>query len=611
MNGIERVKGRGRGVVCNPVDLPYRFQDFARGPWRAVFREAADPSIVRFRDRYYLFASMSGGYWHSDDLVSWQFHAEPLLPAGDYAPDVREVDGALYVTASSKKASPILRSTAPLTDGFERVANGAFPYWDPNVFQDDDGRVYLYWGCSNSEPVRGVQVDPATLQPIGEPVELLGGDPGSHGWERPGESNRTTAPATLREKLSARLFGTHSQTPYIEGAWMTKRDGRYYLQYAGPGTEYNVYADGYYTGPTPLGPFESSPDSPFSSKPGGFITGAGHGSTFQDGHGNWWHAATMRISVNHHFERRIGIFPAGFDDDGALFCNQNFGDYPTVVPDRRIDPWNDAHAGWMLQSYRASAEATSSAPGHGPALAVDEDIRTWWAAAGNEPGESLTIDLVSARLVHAVQVNVAEHKVARAKPRRLRHDPDYSAAAFRSIDASDHPVTYLLEASFDGTSWSVLHDGRAESADAPHRLVVLPEAAKYRHFRITGQQTPWNSVFAVSGLRVFGLDQRPAPLAVEPVVRRTEPRSALVRWEPIAGADGYNVRYGRHPERLYHSWQVWGENELDLSTLNAGEHYWVAVDAYNAGGVTAGIPLAVPPLSSTDAHSLTAEETAP
>ena len=80
----------------------------------------------------------------------------------------------------------------------------------------------------------------------------------------------------------------------IEGAYVNKVDGRYYLQYAGPGTQFNTYADGCYVGDGPLGPFEYDPHSPFSSKPGGFITGAGHGSTFQDRHGNWWHVATMR-----------------------------------------------------------------------------------------------------------------------------------------------------------------------------------------------------------------------------------------------------------------------------------------------------------------------------
>ena len=77
-------------------------------------------------------------------------------------------------------------------------------------------------------------------------------------------------------------------TPFIEGSWMTKHAGHYYLQYGAPGTEYNVYATGVYVGDDPLGPFTYAPYNPVAYKPGGFVQGAGHGNTFQDVHGNWW-----------------------------------------------------------------------------------------------------------------------------------------------------------------------------------------------------------------------------------------------------------------------------------------------------------------------------------
>ena len=581
-------------VFCNPLDLAYRYQDFAGGPLRAVFREAADPSVVRFNDRFFMFASMSGGYWHSSNLVQWQFEAAPDLPAGDYAPDVREVDGALVVTSSRRKpGSPIFRSRDPLTEGFERVGESAFAWWDPNLFQDDDGRAYLYWGCSNVEPLRGVEVDAATLAPLGEPTDVLSGQPESHGWERNGEDNRMAPPRTLRERFSAKVFGTHSTAPYLEGAWMTKRDETYYMQYAGPGTEYNVYADGYYTGSSPLGPFRPSPHSPFSSKPGGFITGAGHGSTFQDAYGNWWHAATMRVSVNHRFERRLGIFPAGFDDEGVLFCNQIFGDYPTVAPTGPVDPWTGTQTGWMLQSYRARTSATSSAPGHGPELAADEDVRTWWVAGSADPGQALTLDLREARLVHAVQVNVADHQLNRHKPRRSRRGPDEQPAALRAVHPQDHPVRYVLEGSRDGVDWRVLHDGRVDRSDRPHRLVVLPDAEMLRFLRVTGVSVPWDAPFALSGVRVFGHHDVAAPEPITPHAVRTGPLDAAVSWSASAGADGYNVRYGLSKDRLYHSWQVWGAERLSLSTLNAGLGYWVAVDSFGPGGVTRGYPIFV------------------
>jgi xylan 1,4-beta-xylosidase len=583
------------GVFCNPLDLEYRYQDFARGPLRAVFREAADPSVVRFQDRFYMFASMSGGFWHSADLREWTFQLAPDLPAGDYAPDVREVDGALIVTASRRKpGSPVFRSTDPLGTGFEQISASAFAWWDPNLFQDIDKRTYLYWGCSNVEPLRGREVARDTLRPLGEPVDVLFGDVERHGWERNGENNVMAPPVTLGEKFSAKVFGTHTPSPCLEGAWMTRHKGRYYFQYAGPGTEYNVYADGYYTAPSPLGPFTPSPHSPFSSKPGGFITGAGHGSTFQDAHGNWWHAATMRISVNHRFERRLGIFPAGFDDEGVLFCNQTFGDYPIRVPDGPFDPWEGANTGWMLQSYRAHTVASCSAPGHGPELAVDEDVRTWWVAATNSPGETLTVDLEQPRDVHAIQVNTADHELKRRKPRRPRRGPDEQPIALRAVHPQDHPVRYLLEASLDGEEWTVLHDGRTDDSDRPHRLIVTDEPRSFRLVRITGVASPWDAPLAISGIRVFGHRAVPAPEQVVGAVRRVGPLDADVSWTAAAGADGYNVRYGLHPERLYHSWQVLGAESLRLSTLNAGHDYWIAVDSYGPGGVTAGEPALLP-----------------
>ena len=91
---------------------------------------------------------------------------------------------------------------------------------------------------------------------------------------------------------------------------MTKHGGRYYLQYACPGTEFNVYADGVYVSESPLGPFAPAENNPFSMKPGGFMRGAGHGSTVEDKNGAWWHAATMQISMNHSFERRVGLWRA-------------------------------------------------------------------------------------------------------------------------------------------------------------------------------------------------------------------------------------------------------------------------------------------------------------
>src|SRR5580658_1075753 len=66
---------------CNPLDLDYRFQ--LDEPSR---REAADPAVVLFDNEYWLFASKSGGYWHSTNFQNWTFVAGTNLPIEDYAP---------------------------------------------------------------------------------------------------------------------------------------------------------------------------------------------------------------------------------------------------------------------------------------------------------------------------------------------------------------------------------------------------------------------------------------------------------------------------------------------------------------------------------------------
>jgi xylan 1,4-beta-xylosidase len=570
------------GIICNPLNLSYRYQDLRpMTGGRTVHREAADPSVIRYRGRFYLFASMSAGFWHSTDLHHWEYRASNKLPALDYAPDVREVNGALFVSASRQTDSPFFRSENPLADDFTLV-NPGFPFWDPHLFQDDDA-VYFYWGCSNKEPITAVRVDPDTMDRIGEPVPLFGGDPEQHGWEQVGENHVKTEPTTELAKVIAEYLG---DAPFIEGAWMTRHNGTYYLQYAAPGTEWNTYADGYYTASSPLGPFEYAPNSPFSAKPGGFVTGAGHGSTFTDEHGNWWHASTVRISVHHEFERRVGLFPAGFDADGILFCNQNFGDYPTIVPDRRVDPWTGTFAGWMLQSFRAKTTASSAAEGHGPELAVNENIRTWWTAATARSGEWLQADLGGERTVTAIQLNLADHDLATHAPELA--DGAEAAGAWRAIYPDLQPTEVLIEVSSDGEQWHTVSDNRGSGEDTPHAFVVLEPARRARFVRVTAGRMPFDGPISISGLRVFGTGDGSAPTAAAARARRVDDRTARIEWDPCETAHGYNVRYGIAPDKLYHSWLLYEQNDLDLRSLNAGSDYWVAVDSFNENGITPG-----------------------
>lgn len=573
-------------TFCNPLDLPYRYQiKIAPGKKNEkIFREAADPTLILFKDTYLLFASMSAGFWYSDDMVSWQFKATPELPCEDYAPDVREIDGQVVFCASKRGAKcTFFRSADPVHEPFEPVAT-TLEFWDPDLFQDDDGRVYLYWGCDSKNPTYGVELNRETFEPLGEPVAIVTGAPARHGWERKGENNHMGAPKSFMEGMIRLYTGTK---PFVEGSYMTKNQGLYYYQYAAPGTESNIYADGVYVGKSPLGPFEYQEWNPFSQVPGGFMTGTGHGSTFQDKAGNWWHAATMRISVNENFERRVGIFPCFFDEEGTLWCDQRFATYPQELPEGKRAFVSKPAA--MLISRKASVRASSAEAGHGPELCSNEDCRSFWAASANDVAPWLELDLGKVCEMRAVQLNMADYAI----PESGIPEEDFvdSGAYFkRIIKGEDQELRYVLEASLDGASWDVLLDTSDGKSDRPHAYVELGSGAAYRYVRVRDIVAPLDGRAAVSGLRVFGVESGTAPAQVGAVnVRRTEKGlSAKLSWQPAQGAEGYNVRYGLAPDKLYGCWEVNEGTSLRLSTLDAGKHYFCVIDSFNGSGTTPG-----------------------
>ncbi|MBS5227373.1 MAG: family 43 glycosylhydrolase [Subdoligranulum sp.] len=594
-------------TYCNPLDLGYRYQHMKEGSRAAGFREGADPTLVYFKGTYYMFVSMSAGFWHSCDLLHWDFHADPDLLIYDYAPDVRQVGDYLYFCASRKgRNCPVLRTKDPLTEPFTEVS-AVFEFWDPDLFWDDDGRVYFYWGCSNTSPIWGVELDPGTMTPIGEKKELVFGREETNGYERPGDNgvvnreasvlyrslkpfyDETTgelhlppqmaqAPGINSEALTA-MFGAIGK-PYIEGVFMTKHNGIYYLQYACPGTQFNTYCDGVYTAKSPLGPFTQQQSNPFSAKPGGFITGAGHGSTIADRYGNWWHAATMRISVNHDFERRVGLFPAGFDKDGVLFCNQNFADYPHEIPTGRFDAAAQQPA-WMLLSYKKPVTASSTAADSAPALAVNEDCRSWWSAGSAQSGEWLCVDLGQASDVRAIQVNLADEKLVVDFPADSYGDDRKT----RHIETRTQISCYKVESSLDGKIWTLREDVARECCNGYYEYA---QGLRARYVRVTGGELPYGQALRISGLRVFGNGAGEKPPRAKAAAARTGPLDGRVRWKHIENAQGCNVRYGTDPEKLYQSWLVYDADEAVLSTLVAGQDYYVCVDSFNENGITPG-----------------------
>lgn len=537
-------------TFCNPVNISYRFT--LDNPSR---REAADPTIIWFKDRYYLFASKSGGYWHSKDLSYWTFVETNEIPTEEYAPTAIVLNDTIYFLASSTEQSTIYKSGDPLSGKWEiAVERLEIPVWDPAFFLDDDNCLYLFWGCSNANPLYGVEVDyKNNFTFIGSPAELIHANPKEHGWEVPGDYNTLT-----------------SQAPWIEGAWVTKKNGRYYLQYSGPGTEFKSYADGMYISDNPLGPFTLQAHNPFVYKPEGFAAGAGHGSLFADQYGNAWHIGTITISQKHMFERRLGIYPAFYDEDGTLYSITKYADYPLMIPTRKVNGFDDIFPGWMLLSYRKNVEVSSSVDSLSADNIADEDIRTYWAAQTGNEGEYAVIDLGDNYDVNALQVNFADHNTQVLGRKE--------GLAYK----------YKIEKSVDGSRWDMLVDQSGNDNDNTHAYFQLEKETPCRYLKITNIEVP-DGNFALSGFRVFGKghSEKPRQIDLLTAIRNNDDRrSVTLTWPKSENATGYAISFGSNKDKLYHNYMVYGNTEVTINVLDVNQGYYFTIEAFNENGIT-------------------------
>jgi hypothetical protein len=565
-------------TFCNPVNIDYGYTPIPNFSEWGRHRATADPVIVNYKGDYYLFSTNQWGYWWSPDMLDWKFISRKFLrpwntgtydelcaPAIGIIGDTMIVFGSTYTTNFSiwMSTNPKANEWKPLVDSFEIGG------WDPAFFTDDNGRLYMYNGSSNRYPIYGIELDRKTMKPKGTRKEMYFLESWRYGWQR---------------------FGEHMDDtfldPFIEGAFMTKHKNKYYLQYGAPGTEFSGYADGVVVGEDPLGPFTPQSD-PLSYKLGGFSRGAGHGATFQDNFKNYWHVATTVVSVKNTFERRIGIWPAGFDKDDLMFCNTSFGDYPHYIPDARFSGSSASYevkgqspffTGWMLLNYNKPVQVSSILGSYMPNNAVDEIIKTYWSAETANKGEWIQTDLGNVSTVNAVQINYADQDVSFPK--------EMDTVFLGKTLGLYHQ--YILYYSLDGKNWKVLVDKSNNKTDVPHDYVELTQPVQARYIKLENIHMPTGK-FAISGFRVFGNGNGARPDTVKQfIVLRTEKdkRSAYIKWRPVDNAYAYNIYYGTAPDKLYTSIMVHNNNEYWLKSMDSQKPYYFSIEAINENGVS-------------------------
>ncbi len=374
-------------TFANPLDVLVGHERGVRG---------GEPVVLIYKDDYYLFVSHRRGYWYSPDFQNWTYVDAPNYPAGVVS--VVEFQGELIGCSMNNRN--VYKAIDPKAGTWEKIGElSSDRYGDANLFADGD-RLYLYFGWSQIMPFQVVELDTKTFKEKAEPIPLFFSDIKNHGFE-----------ARKPEDVIYSIFGGRrdygpEEFPWIEGPWMTKHNGKYYLQYAAIGLEFISYSHGVYVSDSPTGPFVYSEHNPLTFKTSGFEVGAGHGSTFHDKKGNLW---TICMIPAHYGENgrgsELAIFPTAVDKDGVMYSDTAYGDYPQYFPNDRKVGGADNYTDWKLLSYKKRTEVSSTAANHPAVNALDEDFLTCWAAETSNPGEYFMVDLGGEASINAIQLN--------------------------------------------------------------------------------------------------------------------------------------------------------------------------------------------------------------
>ena len=275
--------------------LPSRFT-----AWQA--QERSSPAIWSpFLKQTFLDA------FSSPDLVTWTRHSR-VLDVKDvswaayamWAPSAIEQDGRyfLFFGANDIKndqqrggigVAVSDRPYGPFRDAIGKpligsIVNGAQPI-DQMVFRDDDGTCYLYYGGWKHCNVIRLSRDLTHLTPFSD-----------------GETYRSITPSP----------------DYVEGPFMLKRKGIYYLMWSEGEWTGPLYSVAYATGLSPLGPF--TPRGKIMQQDPRIARGAGHHSAICiPGTDDWYivyHRRPLNETDGNH--RQVAIERMYFREDGSI-----------------------------------------------------------------------------------------------------------------------------------------------------------------------------------------------------------------------------------------------------------------------------------------------------
>ena len=490
---------------CNPLPLEASSMD---GSPQGV--SLGDVTVVQEGDKYYLFGT-GGGAWVSSDFLNWKYQAVEVrggrLPV---APHVTRFNGAFYMSGNNAplyKAPSILgpyEVLGPWTDEKGqpwsgsvngKKWNGAF---DVDIFVDDDNKIYLYYPGRSTDGIYVVPLDPNQPNKFtAAPKHLFGFDP-AHVWERWGERNE------------------YLNTAWIEGPWVVKRNGTYYMEYSASGTQWTTYASGVYSAKSPMGPFTYSPRNPLLRKTSGIVTGPGHGCIVKGPDGNYWVFYTIVMS-NPPGGRRIGMDPIGFDAQGNMFVRE-VSETPQWAPGVAANPARDGDSGSIpvsgnkMGGMHQQSSFSSQRPGHNAAFALDGTNGGWWEPAENDAQPTLTVDLSgNTEFEDPLMFTVDSSRIEFSTGGRGGFGPNAAAPAAPAPEGKTTAFRYKIEASMDGKTFQTILDKTGNNVTRYTEFDELtPTVCRYVRLTITDWPRVGTTPLGVLEFTVFGKAVPPA-----------------------------------------------------------------------------------------------------
>lgn len=417
----------------------------------------ADPTIKKFGDTYYMYATTDGSgagfgpaqVWTSKDFVNWT-----LMPMNwpdshwIWAPDViRHTDGRYYYfycqpciihcgvseTPRGPWKNILGESEAVLVP--DRFVTNAITL-DGQTFVDDDGSVYLYWGTWGI--YKGFGCGAGKMTP------------------------------DLKGFTETRLIPNTEAVDFFEAPFVLKRNGIYYFMYSSGSCHDHTYRVQYATSDHPLGPYEYK-GCILETNEDGTVHSPGHHSILKEGDDYYivYHRHDNPHS-NRGFHRQLCMDKMEFAADGSIRkvipTHKGVGALaPSVVKSENLALGAGVRASSCYDdNFRAE-------------YAVDDNNGTLWRPRGMGQ-EWLEIDLGSSREIQTVWTQF-----------------EYGTQFYQ----------YLIETSVDGKHWSVFADKRNNHLAGSPMVDFGKAEARYVRLTFTGGQKNGFGG-AVWNVKVFG-----------------------------------------------------------------------------------------------------------